>query len=717
MKTYNFVFDLSMDRQPEIGNVSFAEDGIIRVEGPGEDAYTINASGLEEVLVKAGVGCGVLYVKPKEGSADAAYGDRILCRFTMSCLKKAGDFCKVVNYYILSGNKAAYIPEDTEKRICPECKRPLMEEVNVCLFCYDKMSVVTRAFSYLRPYRRAIMVACIFLVMSTVLFLGFPLLNRVLIDDFLLPQTGTSMQIIWIAAAMLAMRLIGESFFIINARIYNRATIDYCNDLRVMAYDKLQSHSLSAFAKRTPGDLIRRIVDDTATIRNFITDLGRWVVEIALTFVIVLVILLVTNWQLTLLVFLPVPFVAVFFAKFWDFIRARFERQWRKRSKCNSILHDIIKGIRTVKSFGNEEAEISKYADAERELAQISSDNEVIWAKLFPLMTFFTSAGEFIILIVGGYAVLSGDMNLGVLIQFTMFVGFIYGPLRFLVSFPRWLGEATTSMVKVFEILDEEPEIAEQEKPNNVPIAGGVKFEGVSFGYKSYEPVLKGVDLEIKPGEMVGIVGKSGVGKSTLINLVMRLYDPNMGRVVINETDIRDISPKHLHENIGVVFQDSFLFAGSFYENIAYAKPNATYDEVIAAARAANAHDFIVKSADGYNTLIGEGGESISGGERQRLSIARAIIKNPDILILDEATSSLDVETEAAIQESLNRLIEGRTTIAIAHRLSTLRNADRLIVLDKGGVAEIGTHAELLKKQGLYYNLVMAQRKSAAKDE
>jgi len=190
-----------------------------------------------------------------------------------------------------------------------------------------------------------------------------------------------------------------------------------------------------------------------------------------------------------------------------------------------------------------------------------------------------------------------------------------------------------------------------------------------------------------------------------------------MGRVMINNTDLRDISPKHLHENIGVVFQDSFLFAGSFYDNIAYAKPNATYEEVIAAARAANAHDFIVKSADGYNTLIGEGGESISGGERQRISIARAIIKNPDILILDEATSSLDVETEAAIQESLDRLIEGRTTIAIAHRLSTLRNADRLIVLDKGGVAEIGTHAELLKKKGLYYNLVMAQRKSAAKDE
>jgi len=290
----------------------------------------------------------------------------------------------------------------------------------------------------------------------------------------------------------------------------------YCNDIRVLAYEKLQSHSMASFSKRTPGDLIRRIMDDTSMIRDFITDLGRWAVEQVIMFIVVLTILLFTDWRLTLLAFIPVPLVMVFLSQFWKFIRSRYERQWRKNSKCSSILHDIIRGIRTVKAFGNEKEEIKKFADANRELAEISSDNEAIWAKLFPLLTFFTGIGEFIILIFGGYAVINGGMSLGVMVQFIMYVGYIYGPLRWLVSFPRWLANATTSMVKVFELLDEEPEIAEQSNPNNVEISGGVRFDNVNFGYRSYEPVLKGIDLDIKSGEMIGLVGKSGVGKSTL---------------------------------------------------------------------------------------------------------------------------------------------------------------------------------------------------------
>jgi ATP-binding cassette subfamily B protein len=335
-----------------------------------------------------------------------------------------------------------------------------------------------------------------------------------------------------------------------------------------------------------------------------------------------------------------------------------------------------------------------------------------MWSLLFPSLLFFSGAGEFLVLYFGGKGIMEGTRSIGMLVQFTMYIAYIYGPLRWIVSFPRWLADAMTSMVKVFEILDEELDITERENPNNVPLAGEVRFDNVSFGYKSYEPVLKEISLQIKPGEMVGIVGRSGVGKSTLINLLMRLYDPNAGSVTIGEADLREMSPDHLHENIGVVFQDTFLFAGTIYENIAYAKPDATPDEIIAACKVANAHDFIMQTADGYNTIIGESGHSISGGERQRIAIARAIIKNPSILILDEATSSLDVETESAIQESLSRIVKGRTTVAIAHRLSTLRQADRLIVLDKGRIAESGSHVELLRQRGIYYKLVMAQRQT-----
>jgi len=708
MKTHIFTYDLAMDLSGAQGELSFAEDGTISSVLGGQELFRFPADEVKEAVVKAGVGCGLLFVKRNDGT------EKILCRFTMSGLKRAGEFCKVVNYYITT--KTAVIPDKVEQAVCPKCGRPLVEGMKECLFCFSKVSVLKRAISMLRPYAKQLAFAESFLLLSSILYLLVPIFNRILIDRHFEPRTGTWMQVGILAGAMFLARALGEVIFIVNSRIFNKAAVSYSNDLRVQTYEKVQQISMSSLAKRTPGDMIRRIMEDTGNIRDFLTDGGRWAIEQLLTFVIVLTILLITNWKLTLLVFVPVPFVAFAMSRFWRLIHMRYERQWRQNSRCQSILHDIIKGIRTVKSFGTEELEIKKFADATRDFAVISSNNESLWARLFPLLIFFTSIGEFLVLYFGGAWIMGGTLSLGVLVQFTMYIGYIYAPLRWLVSFPRWLADAMTSMVKVFEILDEEPDIAEAEHPNNVPISGGVQFEGVSFGYKSYEPVLKNVDIDIKPGEMIGLVGRSGVGKSTLINLVMRLYDPNTGRVAINGTDLREISPKYLHENIGVVFQDSFLFAGSIYDNIVYAKPDANLAEVIAAAKAANAHDFIMQTADGYNTIIGESGHSISGGERQRLSIARAIIKNPDILILDEATSSLDVETEAAIQDSLNRLVKGRTTIAIAHRLSTLRNADRLVVLDEGKVAEMGTHKELLKAKGIYYKLVMAQRQSSRRD-
>ena len=705
MKTYTLDFDLDTHMQSASGKLVFSETGEITSFVGDEPVFSVQAADIEETAVIAGVGCGFLHARMKDG------GERLLCRFTMSVLKPAGEFCKVINFYVKTGQCA--LPEREEKPVCEKCGNPYMEGMNVCLFCYNKMGVIQRTFQLMRPFTKKIVMAELLLALSSALYLLVPLFNRILIDRHLRPMTGTAAQIILLVGAMFLARAMGEVIFILSSRAYNKASIAFATHLRNLTYDKIQKLSMRSLSKHTPGDLIRRVTEDTNTIKDFMADGGRWAIEQFLIFIIVLVILLCTNWRLTLLVFLPVPVVMVLLSRFWRVIILKYERQWRKNAKCQSILHDIIKGIRTVKAFGKEDREIQKFSSATRELAEVSSDNEALWARLFPLMMLFTGIGEFLVLYFGGRSIIGGNLSFGVLVQFTMYVGYIYGPLRWMVSFPRWLADALTSMIKVFEILDEDLEIAATENPKNIPLSGGVSFEGVSFGYKTYEPVLKGITIDIRPGEMIGIVGRSGAGKSTMINLLMRLYDPSQGRICINGTDIRDISPTYLHQNVGVVFQDTFLFAGTFYDNIAYAKPDATPAEVLAAAKAANAHDFIMQTADGYNTLIGESGYSISGGERQRLSIARAIIKNPDILILDEATSSLDVETESIIQASLNRLIQGRTTIAIAHRLSTLRSADRLIVLDDGKIAEAGTHIELLRKKGIYYRLVIAQRQTS----
>ena len=304
---------------------------------------------------------------------------------------------------------------------------------------------------------------------------------------------------------------------------------------------------------------------------------------------------------------------------------------------------------------------------------------------------------------------LDGSMTVGQLVQFVTYSGYLFGPLSWMTHLPRAVMQMLTSLNRIYDVLDEEPMLADKAESKAFPIQGAFAFEDVSFGYQTYEPVLEHISFEVKPGEMIGLVGASGTGKSTLINLIMRLYDVDQGRIMLDGYDLRDVQMESLHSQIGVVLQETFLFSGTILANIRFAKQDATLEEVIMAARAANAHDFICKTPDGYNTYVGEHGYNLSGGERQRIAIARAILNNPRILILDEATSALDTESEFLIQQALNRLVKGRTTFAIAHRLSTLRDADRLVVIDKHGVAEIGTHNELLEKQGIYYGLVNAQ--------
>lgn len=372
-----------------------------------------------------------------------------------------------------------------------------------------------------------------------------------------------------------------------------------------------------------------------------------------------------------------------------------------------------ISGIRVVKSYGREEAAIEEFRDCTNQQAHQDEANGKLFDTVFPLLGFALRFGSYLIMWFGNLMLFNGVLGVGELNQFNTYASILYAPLMQITQIPRNISAFTTSFGKIMEILEEEPEVADVSNPQHFNFRGDVSVQHVTFGYEASNPVLRDVSVEVRHGEMIGIVGHSGCGKSTLINLIMRMYDPTEGCIEIDGVNIKQISQQSLRSQMGVVLQETHLFSGSIRDNIRYAKPYATDDEVVRAARAANAHDFVMNLPQGYNTIVGEKGYSLSGGERQRIAIARALIHNPPILILDEATAALDTETEKLIQDAIDKMTENRTTFAIAHRLSTLRNADKILVIDHGRVAEFGTHLELLNQRGIYYKLVMAQTRAA----
>jgi ATP-binding cassette subfamily B protein len=478
----------------------------------------------------------------------------------------------------------------------------------------------------------------------------------------------------------------------------------------------MQHLALRYFDKKETGGLMSRITRDSDYIHHMCAEGAEVLVRDGLLVLGIATMLFVTDWRLALWVMIPAPLIAIGTTFFWRRVHRIYHRLRHRWSRLFSRINEAISGVRVVKAFAQEQREVESVNERAYNLFEAGVRADRVWAVYFPMIGFSIAATTLLIWWFGGRQIIDNTgFTLGQLVQFFTYVGMFYGPLQSLSRLNDWMQRAFTAAERVFEVIDTEPEEYDRAEAVSMPrLKGAIKIDNITFGYDKAQPVLRDVSLDVEAGEMIGLVGHSGAGKSTLINLICRFYDVDDGTIEIDGVNVRDIRLTDLRSQIGAVLQEPFLFNGSIADNIAYGKPSATPEEIIRAARGANAHEFIIRLPDGYDTIAGERGARLSGGERQRVSIARAILHNPAILVLDEATASVDTETEQQIQEAISRLISGRTTFAIAHRLSTLRNAHRLLVLEHGKVAELGTHDELLEARGTYHKLVDLQRQVSA---
>lgn len=642
----------------------------------------------------------------------------LVAAFTNFCKESMFLFAKYANKIAAGEELVIDEKDDPASKLCPKCglRYPDLNR-RICPHCMEKGKLFRRFSVFLLRYRASIIITMVSLAVMTALSILAPYLSSGFFYDEVIYGVGEfAGQILLVLGLIIATRLLKTLVTMVNNYVTSRIAAKMVFDLKKTIFSAIERLSLSFFTGRQTGGLMTQINEDANTIYSFFCD-GVPYMLINIVQVIVLAILLFTMQPLlALLSLITVPAFLLFIK--WMYRRQRMyhARRFAGSKQMNSFLADVFSGMRVVKAFSKEDVEIARFTTRNQNLAKSEKQLALFSNYGWPVAYQLLYLGNIVAWGVGGWMIISGagGMTYGTLLTFIAYMNMIYSPLEFFVHFFDMTADCSNALQRLFEIMDAEPDVVEKENPERPESLGGsVEFENVSFSYQKGRKIIDGVTFNVPDGHVLGIVGHTGAGKSTLANLLMRMYDVDEGEIRIGGYPVKDLELATLYRHIAIVSQETYLFMGTILENIRYARPDATFEEVVEAAKCAGAHDFVMKLPDAYHTRIGFGFQDLSGGERQRVSIARAILKNPKILILDEATAAMDTATERKIQEALGELIKGKTTIMIAHRLSTLRDADELVVIEHGKVAERGTHQELLEREdGVYKKLFTLQEEA-----
>lgn len=570
------------------------------------------------------------------------------------------------------------------------------------------MTLYLRILSYIKPYMHRLLFAMVCTIMAAAGNLYIPWIIKDMIDEVLADKNGTMLN--WIAASIIAIFIVRGLFWYGQNYLMSYVGQSVIIDIRAAVFKKLQRLSVSFYDKNKTGTIMSYVTNDVNTLQSAMVENTIEMITEGFILIGSVVAMIYLDWRLTLFTVCTFPVVLWFMEFFGKKIRKTGGRIQECTADITSVLQESVTSARVIKSFVREDYEVDRFDVENKANFRANMKNAQLMATLTPVVELVAAIGVTMIIWYGGNNVINGTITAGSLVAFLTYAVNISNPIKRLTRVIGNIQKALAAAQRVFMIIDMPEEIAESRDAKQLPeVSGKVEFQNVSFAYNDKGNVITDLSFSVKPGEVIAIVGPSGAGKSTIANLLPRFYDVNKGDIKIDGHSVREVTLDSLREQVGIVPQETMLFNGSVYNNILYGRLDATKEEIEAAAKAANAHDFIMQLTDGYETKLGDRGVNLSGGQRQRIAIARAILKNPRILILDEATSALDTESERVVQEALDRLMVGRTSFVIAHRLSTVKNADKILVLEKGNLVESGTHDELLALDGLYAHLYKIQ--------